>query len=46
MMLNADIIAVSPSSVWRVLSQAGLLSKWNDKPSKKGTGLTQPLGEH
>jgi hypothetical protein len=21
--------------VWRVLSQAGLLSKWNGKPSKK-----------
>src|SRR5262249_7598027 len=29
MMLDADIVAVSPSSVWRVLSQAGLLSKWN-----------------
>src|SRR5215471_5538706 len=27
MMLDADIVAVSPSSVWRVLSQAGLLSK-------------------
>jgi putative transposase len=27
MMLNADIVAVSPTSVWRVLSQAGLLSK-------------------
>ena len=26
-MLDADIVAVSPSSVWRVLSQAGLLSK-------------------
>jgi hypothetical protein len=32
MMLDADIVAVSPSSVWRVLSQAGLLSKWNGKP--------------
>src|SRR5258708_14855601 len=26
MMLDADIVAVSPSSVWRVLSQAGLLA--------------------
>ena len=45
MMLDADIVAVSPSSVWRVLSQAGLL-KWNGKPSKKGTGLAQPLAAH
>jgi hypothetical protein len=43
MMLDGDIVAVSPSSVWRVLSQAGLLSKWNCKPSKKGTGFVQPL---
>ena len=41
MMLDADIVAVSPTSVWRVLSQAGLLSKWNGKPSKKGTGFEQ-----
>jgi putative transposase len=34
------------SSVWRVLSQAGLLSKWNGKPSKKGTGFAQPLAAH
>ena len=32
MMLDDDVVAVSPSSVWRVLSQAGLLSKWNGKP--------------
>jgi len=43
MMLDGDIVAVSPSSVWRVLSQAGLLSKWNSKPSRKGTGFEQPL---
>jgi hypothetical protein len=46
MMLDADIVAVSPSSVWRVLGQAGLLSKWNGKPSKKGTGFEQPLAAH
>jgi len=39
-------VAVSPSSVWRVLGQAGLLSKWNGKPSKKGTGFAQPLVAH
>jgi hypothetical protein len=46
MMLDTDIAAVSPSSVWRVLSQAGLLSKWNTKRSKKGTGFAQPLAAH
>src|SRR5712672_3196065 len=43
MMLDADVVAVSPSSVWRVLSQAGCLSPWKGKPSKKGTGFQQPL---
>ena len=38
MMLDQDVAAVSPSNVWRVLGQAGLLSKWNSQPSKKGTG--------
>jgi transposase InsO family protein len=46
MMLDADIVAVSPSSVWRVLSQAGLLSRWSGKPSKKGTGFAHPLTAH
>ena len=46
MMLDQDVVAVSPSSVWRVLGQAGLLSKWKGKPSKKGTGFQQPLQAH
>src|SRR5690242_14626424 len=46
MMLDVDIVAVSPASVWRVLGQAGLLSKWNGKPSKKGSGFEQPLAAH
>jgi len=46
MMLDSDIVAVSPSSVWRVLGLAGLLSKWKNKPSKKGTGFEQPLAAH
>ncbi len=40
MMLDADIVAVSPTSVWRVLGQAGLLSKWNGKSSKGARGLS------
>ena len=46
MMLDANIVAASPSSVWRVLSQAGLLRKWNGKPLKKGTGFAQPPQSH
>src|SRR6202047_2810950 len=46
MMLDADVVAVSPASVWRVLKQAGLLSRWKNKPSRKGTGFEQPLQPH
>ncbi len=46
MMLDQDVVAVSPSSVWRVLGRAGLLSKWKGKASKKGTGFEQPLQAH
>ncbi len=46
MMMDADIVAVSPSSVYRVLSKAGLLRRWNPKPSLKGTGFVQPLKPH
>ena len=46
MMLDQNIVAVSPSSSWRVLSKAGLLQKWNQKPSLKGTGFVQPLLPH
>ncbi len=46
MMLDRDVVAVSPSSVWRVLSQAGLLQRWNRTPSLKGTGFQQPVKAH
>ena len=45
-MLDADIVAVSPSSVYRVLKEAGRLQQWNGKPSKKGTGFVQPSCPH
>jgi transposase InsO family protein len=46
MMLDRNIVAVSPSSVYRVLKEAGRLQRWNRKPSKKGTGFQQPLVAH
>ncbi len=46
LMRDADLVAMSPSSVGRVLGQAGLLGKWKGEPSKKGTGFEQPLQPH
>ena len=46
MMLDADVVAVSPTSVWRVLHREGLLAKWSRKPSPKGRGFEQPLKPH
>ncbi|HWA26938.1 MAG TPA: IS3 family transposase [Lacunisphaera sp.] len=46
MMLDEDIVAVSPSSVYRVLKHAGRLDRKWRKPSKKGTGFVQPLAAH
>ena len=46
MMLDEDVVAVSPSTTYRVLSKAGRLDRWNPKPSKKGTGFVQPLRAH
>jgi putative transposase len=39
MMLDAGVVAVSPSSVYRVLRKAGVMDRFNGKPSKKGTGF-------
>ena len=46
MMMDADIVAVSPASTYRVLKAADLLGRWNAKPSLKGTGFVQPIGPH
>jgi hypothetical protein len=46
MILDHDVVAVSPASVGRVLQQAGLLSRWKAKPSRTGTGFEQPLAPH
>jgi transposase InsO family protein len=46
MMLDADVVAVSPSSVYRVLRNAGLIKAHNSKSSLKGKGFVQPLKPH
>jgi len=46
MMLDRNVVAVSPSSVYRVLAKAGRLDRWHRRPSKKGAGFQQPLHPH
>ena len=46
MMIDDDIVYVSPSSVWRVLHGADLLQRFNRKVSLKGTGFNQPGKPH
>ena len=45
-MLDDDIVAVSPSSTYRVLKTAGRLDRKIVTPSKKGTGYIQPTKIH
>lgn len=46
MMLDDDIAAVSPSTVYRILNKAGLLRRWNQKKSSKGIGFSPPGKPH
>jgi putative transposase len=46
MMLDAEVVACSPASVYRVLKAAGLLAGQSPTPTKKGTGFVQPLRPH
>ena len=43
LMLDRDVVAVSPATTYRVLKAAGYLGQRNVAPSKKGTGFVQPL---
>ena len=44
LMLDDDIVAVSPSSTYLVLKAGGRLDRHGFSPSKKGTGFVQPDG--
>ena len=45
MMIDANVVACSAATVYRILSDAGLLKR-NNQRSKKGTGFQQPLVAH
>jgi len=47
MMIDADVAYCSPSTVYRILSKAGVIgTRWNSKGSSKGKGFNQPLRPH
>jgi transposase InsO family protein len=47
MMIDDNVVAVSPSTTYRVLKSAGLLNRWNKvKKSTKGNGFDQPTTAH
>ena len=46
MMNDQNIVYVSPATVYRVLSLAGVLRKWSRVKSRRGTGFEQPIRPH
>ena len=46
MLIDADVVAVSPASVYRVLKEAGCMKPHGGRPSSKGQGFKQPLKAH
>ena len=45
-MIDSDVVYASPSSVYRVLKDAGLLARFIPVTSRKGTGYVQPTAPH
>ncbi|QDU88943.1 Integrase core domain protein [Pirellulimonas nuda] len=46
LMMDQDVVAVSPATVYRVLRAHGCFERWNRPASGKGTGFGQPLAPH
>lgn len=46
MLLDADRVAASPATVYRVLKEAGCFQRWNRRDTGKGQGFVQPLRPH
>jgi len=46
MMMDADVVAASAATVYRVLAAAGCFARWNRTESAKGKGFQQPLAPH
>ena len=46
MMLDEDVVAVSPATTYKILRQAGLMGRRPKVPGRKGQGFVQPIGPH
>jgi putative transposase len=46
MMMDADVVAASPATVYRVLVGAGCFARWKLQETGKGQGFVQPLAPH
>ena len=46
MMMDADVVAASAATVYRVLKSAGCFARWNRAVNSKGTGFQQPIRPH
>lgn len=46
MMLDEDIVAVSPSTTYRVLKEAHLLNRWSRSEGNEKPGFRQPIHVH
>lgn len=46
MMMDEDIVAASPATVYRVLKLQGCFERWNRPKTSKGQGFGQPLTPH
>jgi len=46
MMMDDDIVAASPSTIYRTLKNRGYLRRWNKKKTIKGTGFIGPKAPH
>jgi transposase InsO family protein len=46
MMLDEDVVAVSPSTTYRVLKEAGLLNRWSRSQGHEKPGFRQPIAVH
>jgi len=46
MMMDADVVAASAATVYRVLQRAGCFARWNRNEIAKGKGFQQPLAPH
>lgn len=46
MMIDANVVATSPATVYRIMKTEGLLGRWAPKNALRGKGFTQPGRPH